>query len=45
MTKVFPVSPVIFALPVFPACCGYDKTNDEVYYDMSQSLPEDTDTT
>ena len=45
MTKVFPVFPVIFALLVFPAYYGYDKTNDEVYYDMGQCLPEDTDTT
>ena len=45
VTKVFPVFLVIFALLVFPAYYGYDKTNDEVYYDMGQCLPEDTDTT
>ena len=41
VTKVFPVFLVIFALLVFPAYYGYDKTNDEVYYDMGQCLPED----
>ena len=41
MTKVFPIFLVIFALLVFPAYYGYDKTNDEVYYDMGQCLPED----
>ena len=32
---------VIFALLIPPAYYGYDKTNDEVYYDMGQCLPED----
>ena len=32
---------VIFALLVAPAYISYDKTNDEVYYDMGQCLPED----
>ena len=41
VTKVFPIFLVIFALLVFPAYYGYDKTNDEVYYDMGQCLPED----
>ena len=41
VTKVFPVFLVIFALLVYPAYYGYDKTNDEVYYDMGQCLPED----
>ena len=41
VTKVFPVFLVIFALLIFPAYYGYDKTNDEVYYDMGQCLPED----
>ena len=39
--KVFPVFLVIFALLIPPAYYGYDKTNDEVYYDMGQCLPED----
>lgn len=41
ITKVFPVFLVIFALLIPPAYYGYDKTNDEVYYDMGQCLPED----
>ena len=32
---------MIFALLVAPAYISYDKTNDEVYYDMGQCLPED----
>lgn len=39
--KAFPVFLVIFALLVAPAYYGYDKANDEVYYDMGQCLPED----
>ena len=41
--KRFPVFLVIFALLIAPAYYGYDKTNDEVYYDMGQCLPEDID--
>ena len=41
IVKVFPVFLVIFALLVPPAYYGYSKTNDEVYYDMGQYLPED----
>ena len=41
VTKVFPVFLALFVLlaPVF--YFAYDKTNDEVYYDMGQCLPED----
>ncbi len=39
--KVFPVFLVVFALLIPPAYYGYSKTNDEVYYDMGQCLPED----
>ena len=39
--KRFWVFLVIFALLVTPAYYGYSKTNDEVYYDMGQCLPED----
>lgn len=39
--KRFWVFLVIFALLVAPAYYGYSKTNDEVYYDMGQCLPED----
>ncbi len=34
---------VIFALLLVPAYMGYSKTNNEVYYDMGQCLPEDMD--
>ena len=41
VTKVFPVFLALFVVlaPVF--YFAYDKTNDEVYYDMCQCLPED----
>lgn len=41
VTKVFPVFLALFVVlaPVFHF--AYDKTNDEVYYDMGQCLPED----
>ena len=41
VTKVFPLFLALFVLlaPVF--YFAYDKTNDEVYYDMGQCLPED----
>ena len=32
---------ILFAAVLFPAITGYQKTNDEVYYDMGQCLPED----
>lgn len=40
VTKVFPVFLALFVVlaPVF--YFAYDKTNDEVYYDMGQCLPE-----
>ena len=41
--KHFPVFLIIFALLIAPAYYGYGKTNDEVYYDMGQCLPEDID--
>ena len=43
VVKVFPVFLVIFALLVAPAYYGYSKTNDEVYYDMGECLPQDID--
>ena len=39
--KRFWIFLIIFALLVAPAYYGYSKTNDEVYYDMGQCLPED----
>ena len=41
LTKTFPAFLVIFLLLIAPAFYGYRKTNDEVYYDMGQCLPED----
>ncbi len=41
VTKTFPIFLVIFALLIPPAYYGYNKTNNEVYYDMGQCLPED----
>lgn len=41
VTKVFPVFLLIFALLIAPALYGYNKTNDEVYYDMGECLPKD----
>ena len=41
VVKVFPVFLILFALLIAPAYYGYSKTNDEVYYDMGQCLPED----
>ena len=38
--KRFWVFLILFALLVAPAYYGYSKTNDEVYYDMGQCLPE-----
>lgn len=39
--KVFPLFLIIFALLIFPFYSGYSKTNDEVYYDMGECLPQD----
>lgn len=41
ITKIFPVFLVIFTLLIPPAYYGYRKTNNEVYYDMGDCLPED----
>ena len=32
---------IVFVIVLFPAYKGYAATNDEVYYDMGQCLPED----
>ena len=32
---------IVFVIVLFPAYKGYEATNDEVYYDMGQCLPED----
>ena len=41
IVRIFPVFLIIFALIVVPAYYGYSQTNNEVYYDLSRSLPED----
>lgn len=41
VAKIFPVFLALFLVLIPPAYYGYDKTNDEVYYDMGQCLPED----
>ncbi len=41
LTKVFPIFLIVFVLLISPAYYGYDKTNDEVYYDMGECLPKD----
>ena len=41
--KAFPVFLVIFALLVWPAWNGYSRTQNEVYYDMANCLPQDID--
>ena len=41
IVKIFPVFLVLFAVIAFPAYYGYSQTNNEVYYDLSRSLPKD----
>lgn len=41
VTKAFPVFLLIFAMLIAPALYGYNKTNNEVYYDMGECLPKD----
>lgn len=43
VVKIFPVFLVVFAVVVAPAYYCYDKANSEVYYDMTQSMPDDMD--
>ncbi len=43
IVRIFPVFLVLFVLLVPPAYYGYQKTNDEVYYDIAQCLPDDMD--
>jgi hypothetical protein len=43
VVKIFPVFLVLFALLITPALYGYNQTNNEVYYDFAQSLPDDMD--
>lgn len=41
VVKVFPIFLILFVLVIPPAYYGYDKANDEVYYDMAQCLPDE----
>ena len=41
LLKIAPVLLVAFVLIAIPAWYGYQKTNDEVYYDMGECLPKD----
>lgn len=41
MVRIFPVFLALFAIMLVPAYDSYRKANEEVYYDLSQSLPED----
>ncbi|MBP5159783.1 MAG: MMPL family transporter [Lachnospiraceae bacterium] len=43
IVKVFPVLLIAFVIIAVPAFYGYEKTNDEVYYDMGECLPGDID--
>ena len=43
LIKRFPIFLVLFLIIIVPAYIGYNKTNDEVYYDMADSLPQDLD--
>jgi predicted RND superfamily exporter protein len=41
ITKVFPVFLVLFLGLVLPSYLSYKATNNEVYYDLGETLPED----
>ena len=41
LVKIFPVFLILFASLAFPAYYGYSSANNEVYYDISRSLPKD----
>ncbi len=43
VVKIFPLFLVIFIALVPPFLYGYTQTNNEVYYDMAECLPEDLD--
>ena len=40
IVKIFPVFIAIFVIAAVPALIGYRKTNNEVYYDLGECLPE-----
>lgn len=41
ITKVFPVFLILFLVLVVPSYWSYKETNNEVYYDLGETLPED----
>lgn len=41
ITKVFPVFLILFLVLVLPSYLSYKATNNEVYYDLGETLPED----
>ena len=41
ITKVFPVFLILFLGLVLPSYLSYKATNNEVYYDLGETLPED----
>ncbi|MBQ7505497.1 MAG: MMPL family transporter [Ruminococcus sp.] len=41
IVKIFPVFLILFVIIIAPALYGYAQTNNEVYYNFSQSLPKD----
>ncbi len=41
VVKKYIIFLLVFAIVLIPAYMGYKKTNNEVYYDMGQCLPED----
>ncbi len=43
VVKIFPAFLAVFVALVIPFYYGYSKTNDEVYYDMGECLPQDID--
>lgn len=43
IARMFPVFIVLFVAMLIPALIGYNKTNNEVYYNLDRGLPEDMD--
>lgn len=41
LTKIYPVFLILFVVLLIPSLYGYRKTNNEVYYELGDSLPED----
>ena len=41
ITKVFPVFLILFLVLIIPSYFSYRATNNEVYYDLGETLPED----